>query len=124
MQPEQLLGLVLVHRERALAHARAGVRDAEQLEQALDAAVLAVGPVQRDEGDVDLFLAQHAVDVAVDEDLRGVVAAAHERGVDRLAARDRDLVLRAQPPHQDTHALVLHARSFGALTRGPPVLRP
>ena len=53
VQAEHLLGLELVHRQRAREHARARVRDLHELEQALDAAVLAVAAVQREERDVD-----------------------------------------------------------------------
>ena len=74
VQAEDLLGLGLVHGQRRGQHARAGVGDAQHLEQPLDAAVLAVAAVQRQERDVDAGLAQHQVDVAIDEDRRGVVA--------------------------------------------------
>ena len=54
MEAEHLLGLELVHRQRAREHAAARVGNAHQLEQALDAAVLAPPPVQREEDDVDV----------------------------------------------------------------------
>ena len=50
---EQLLGELLVHARRAGQHARADVRHAGELEQALDGAVLAVRAVQDGEHDVD-----------------------------------------------------------------------
>ena len=75
MEPEQLLGLALVHRERRREHVGAGVRDAEQLEHALHAAVLAHPAVQRHERDVGMLLAERDVEVAVDVDRDDVVAA-------------------------------------------------
>jgi hypothetical protein len=51
---QQLLGELLVHRRRAGEDARAHVRDAAHLQQALDGAVLAVRAVQHREDDVHL----------------------------------------------------------------------
>ena len=98
VQAEELLGLALVHRQRRRQHARAGVGNAEQLEQPLDAAVLAVAAVQRQERDVDARLPQHQIEVAVDEDRDGVVAALDERREDRLARAQRDVALADRPP--------------------------
>ncbi len=44
---EDDLGLMLVHRQRRGQHARMRVGDAQEFEQALDGAVLAISPVQR-----------------------------------------------------------------------------
>ena len=51
--PRQALGAQLVHAERRTQHAAAGVGQAEQLERALHAAVLAARSVQRDEGAIE-----------------------------------------------------------------------
>ena len=58
------LRLVLVHGERRGEHAGMRVGDAEDLEHALDRAVLAERPVQRVEDDVGLQLREHLGDVA------------------------------------------------------------
>ena len=51
---------VLVHRERRAEHARADVGDARELEQPLHRPVLAEGPVQDREDDVDVRRASPA----------------------------------------------------------------
>jgi hypothetical protein len=76
------------------------VGDAEHLQQALHAAVLAVAAVQRQEGDVDARLTQHQIDVAVDEDRDGVVAAIGQRRQDGLTGADRHVPLRREPAEE------------------------
>ena len=56
-----------------------GVGDVEDLEDALDAAVLAEGTVQGVEGDVGLQPRQHVGDVAADVDAGDAVALAFQR---------------------------------------------
>src|SRR5262249_51654010 len=75
VQAEQLLCLALVHRESGGEDIRAGVGNAEHLEEALDAAVLAPAAVESDERDFDVFLAKRDVDVAIDIDGDSVVTA-------------------------------------------------
>ena len=108
VEAEELLGLDLVERQRARQDTGARVGDAEDFEQPLDAAVLAVGTVKGDEGDVDRRLTQHLIDVGVDVDLHGVVALADERSVNRFAGLDGNLALGADTTQQHPNALVLH----------------
>jgi hypothetical protein len=70
-----------------------GVGDPEQLQHPLDAAVLAVAAVQRQESDVDARLAQHQIDVAVDEQRPGVVAPVGQGGQDGLTGTKRHVPL-------------------------------
>ena len=56
-EAEDLLRLRLVHGQRRRQDPGTRIRDAEQLQHALDAAILAVAAVQRQEGDVDARLA-------------------------------------------------------------------
>src|SRR5262249_52844875 len=53
LRTEDQLHVLLVHADRAGEHARADVRDAGHLEQALDRPVLAVWPVRDGQHDVD-----------------------------------------------------------------------
>ena len=62
------LRLLLVHGERRGEHAGMRVGDVEDLQQALDRAVLAEGAVQGVEDDVRPELRQHLRDVAADID--------------------------------------------------------
>src|SRR6185312_14871857 len=92
------------------------------LEQALDAAVLAVGAVQRDPGGVDLFAAQvraEIVGAALPVDGDRVVALALERRVDAAARVERHVALRRRAAHDDADPLALelaHASSPTTLT--------
>jgi hypothetical protein len=108
VEPEQLLGLALVHRQRGGEHVRPGVRDPEDLEQALDAAVLAPPAVQRDERDIDPLLAQRDVDVAIDVDRHDVVATLPQRRQDGLAGPERHLTLAGQATQQHPDLARLH----------------
>ena len=136
MEPEQLLGLGLVHRQRRCEHIGAGVGNPEHLQQALDAAVLAPPAVQRDERDFDLLLAERDVDVAIDVDRDGVVAALAQRREHRLPGAQGHLALAGQSSEQHTDLAGLHltllrlavARRQSAWlttrTRSPPVAIP
>ena len=89
---EGVLGQHLVGAAHARADARAGVGDAEDLEQLLHRAVLAVAAVQRDERRVGLELAQARDEVVADVEAEHLVAEALERVLDpraRAAARRR-----------------------------------
>src|SRR5690606_11287688 len=76
--------------------------------EALDGAVFAERPVERDDRHVDVLLAEDAIDVPIDVDLRDPVAALLERLGHGLAALDRDLLLGAEAPEQNSDVLVLH----------------
>ena len=78
VQAEHLLGLHLIHRQRRTEDVGTGVRDAHGLQQALHATVFAKATVQRDERDVDVLLAQHQIEIAIDVDRDRVVAAFDE----------------------------------------------
>src|SRR2546428_5655543 len=56
---EDRLRDLLVHSERRREHARSGVRDADRVEQTLDAPVLPPCPMQSDEDDVDRLVVRH-----------------------------------------------------------------
>src|SRR5438876_9976603 len=56
---EDRLRDLLVHSERRREHARSGVRDADRVEQTLDAPVLPPCPMQSDEDDVDWLVVRH-----------------------------------------------------------------
>ena len=111
MQAEHLLGLELVHGQRAREDAAARVRDAHQLEQALHAAVFAAPPVERQEDDVDVGGAQALVQaraVVAPDHPHDVVTPALEGRGDAVARAKRDLTLRAASPHQDSDAPSAH----------------
>ncbi len=100
--PDALAG-DLVHRERARQHARAGVRNPHHLEQTLHAAVLAVAPVERVEGDVDAQRRRAGPADRGRADHRDAVAALREharRPTRRSSARSRarPTARRAPPP--------------------------
>ena len=65
-----VLGALLVHGERGREHARMRVGNAEHLEDALHAAVLAELAVQRVEAGIGLQLGEPRGDVAADIDRR------------------------------------------------------
>src|SRR6185369_16254855 len=97
--------------QRRGQHARARVGDAEQLEQPLHAAVLAVAAVQRQESDVDARLAQDQVEVAVHEHRTGLVPTFGKRRQDGGARAQRHLALGREASHQDADlALSRHVR--------------
>ncbi len=111
VETEHLLCLELVHRERAREDPAPGVREAHQLEEPLNAAVLAAAPVKRKEDHLDLGGAEQLVEahpVVGPHDARDVMAAALERGGDSLARVKGYVALRAPSPHQDSHAPCLH----------------
>ena len=53
VEPEYFLRPNLVHGQRGGQHPGAGIGNPEQLEHPLNAAVLAITPMQRQEGDID-----------------------------------------------------------------------
>jgi hypothetical protein len=77
-----VLGDDLVDAADARRGTRGGVRDAEQLEQFLDRAVLAAAAVQRDERDVGRGGGQAVDEVRADVDRRHLVAEPLERVLD------------------------------------------
>jgi hypothetical protein len=111
VEPEQLLGLALVHRQRRGEDVGPGVGDAEHLEQALDAAVLTPPAVQRDERDLDLLLPECDVDISIDIDRYGVVAALPERGEDRRSRAQGHVTLAGQTAEQHTDLAGQHLSS-------------
>src|SRR5581483_8890610 len=90
---EELLREPLVHRDRAPEDSRAGVGNRHRLEEALDAAVLAVAAVERVERDLDALGAEVGGHVPADRDLDDVVAALSQRGRRGTRAPLRDLAL-------------------------------
>ena len=108
VQAKDLLGLGLVHGEARREHARAGVRDAEELEKSLRAAVLPVASAEGQEGDVDLLLPEHQVHVAVHEDGARVVAALGERPQHGLPRALRDIARGRQAAVEHTDLSVDH----------------
>ena len=95
------LGLGLVHGQRRGQHAGVGVGDAQRLQHALDAAVLAPLAVQGVEADVGLQLGQHLGEVAAGVDAADL-GAQPLQGVGALAAGDQaDLALGREPAQQD-----------------------
>src|SRR5439155_248224 len=56
---EDRLRDLLIHGERRREHARSGVRDADRVEQTLDAPILPPCPMQSDEDDVDRLVVRH-----------------------------------------------------------------
>jgi hypothetical protein len=94
------LGHHLVHGDCRGEHARAGVRQTEQLERALDAAVLAMAAVQGDEA-ADEALALELAELALGGIERmGVDAHAPQRQQHAGARHDRDLPLGRGAAHQ------------------------
>src|SRR5690606_15470739 len=73
------------------------------------------------ERDVDLLLAERDVDVAVDVDRDGVVAAFAEGGEHRLSGAEGHLALARQAPEQHSDLAGLHIASFlSTRTPGSP----
>ena len=97
---EDLLGEDLLHPHRGGQHARAGVGDEHRLEQSLDAAVLAVAAVQRDEGHVDALVPEQPrrrrPSARRSPPRRSPALAARRRRPRRCAARPR--ARRDRPP--------------------------
>src|SRR5437660_635954 len=88
-----------VHRERAPEHARSGVGDSEELERALDRAVLAVAAVQRDKDAVEPLF-----DKCLESPLLGIECVRIDTfflqsGQDHCAALERNGSLRGTPAH-------------------------
>ncbi len=110
---EHELHEVLVHADRRREHAGAHVAHVRELEHALEGAVLAVGPVQEREDDVDL--AQHARHLARREHAQ-VPTTGRQREEDLLARR---LDLR-QPARGDLPARGLVGREDPLARRRDP----
>ena len=77
-----------------------GIGDAEDLEHALDGAVLAIAAVQGIERDVGLQLGEHLGDVAANLDARDAIADAFQRPSTGRAAAEADLTLDGPTAHQ------------------------
>ncbi len=99
------LGLGLVHRERRGEHSGMGVGDAQELQQALDAPVLAHRPVQGVEGDFRLQGREIARHVGRDVEARHPVADALQRGGAGGAGREAHRPLGGPAAHQDRDVL-------------------
>jgi hypothetical protein len=106
-----------VHRQRRGQDVRAGVRDAHDLEQALDTAVLAVAAVQGDEGDVDAPLPQDQIEIAVDVDRLDLPAPGRQSRDHRLAAAQGHLALARHATQQDADRTLLHGRDSSRTLR-------
>src|SRR5262249_8648737 len=111
----------LVHRQRARQHARAGIRNAEQLQSTLYGPVLAVAPVQSDEDAVEalrdelLGPALGRIERMRIHAVRGQGGTHHGPAVERAGARGRF------PAERDRHFPELgglHAGSPMILTSG------
>ena len=94
------LGALLVHGERGGEHAGMGIGDAHGLEQALDAAILAVAAVQGVEADIGPELGEPRGHIAADIEAAHAVALRFERVGAGRAGAERDLPLRRQAAHQ------------------------
>ena len=105
---EEPLREVLVPREHAREHARAGVGDLEELEQLLDHAVLAELAVQRDVDRVRPLGAQR-VDELGDEVEREHAVAARLEGRDDACPRLQRYVALERAPAHENRDLVRHA---------------
>ena len=90
---EHRLGALLVHGKRGGEHAGMGVANSERLEHALDAAVLAVAPVQSVEADIGLELGEPGSHVAADIEPGHAVAFALERSGASSARAERHFAL-------------------------------
>jgi hypothetical protein len=99
-QPHDLGG-DLVHADRRRHHAAAGVRDAELLEGALQAAVFAVAAVQRDEDAVEFFGGQVGQRAFGRVERMGVDALGLQGLQHAGAGQDRDLALGGTAAEQD-----------------------
>ncbi len=73
----------------------------KRLEQALDAAILAIAAVQGVEADIGPELGKPGGDIAADIEPAHAVALAFERSGAGGAGAERDLALRGQAAHQD-----------------------
>ena len=89
----RVLGEHLVGRADAGRHARAGVGDADDLQQLLHGPVLAVAAVQRDERDIGRVRGQAVEQVRSDVDRDDPVAEALKRLLDARPRLERDLAL-------------------------------
>jgi len=85
-----VLGQCLVHAAHAGRHAGAGVGDVEDLEQLLDRAVLATGPVQGDEGGVGALSDQPLDKVGADVERQWLVPQAIQCVLDARPRAQRD----------------------------------
>ena len=102
---KQRLGIVFLHRQRRRQHARMGVGNAEDFQQALQRAVLAGPAMQHIERDVGFGGAQGRRDVAGDVDRGDPVAEAPKRCGAGLAGAQRNVALRRPAPHQNGDVL-------------------
>ena len=89
----RVLGDDLVHAADAGGRARAGVGEADEVEQLLDRAVLAAAAVQRHERDVRARLLEPVDEVRADVDHVHVVAEPLQRVLDLRARAEGDLAL-------------------------------
>ncbi len=117
--PHLVLGGDLVHAERTGGHARSGVRQVEDLEELLHGAVLTARPVQRDEDDVRLMIAESGDQVRPDVDAERFVAKGAERVLHSGRGAQRDLALERAPSLEDGD---LHLLRIG--TTSPPGSSP
>ena len=108
------LAIVLLHGHRRGHDTRMRVRDAEDLEEALERAVLAGPTVKHVERDVGLGGGQSRGDVAADVDRRDPIAAAAERIGAGLAGAQRNVPLGRPAPHQNGDVLA-HSSPLGCL---------
>jgi hypothetical protein len=84
-------------------HPRAGVRDAGELEEALQASVGAVAPPHRQKGHVDPGLAQGHVDIPVHEHGERLVPQLAEGGHDGFARTPRSITLDGEAAEENAN---------------------
>ena len=119
-----LLGALLVHGERRGQHAGVRVGDAQQLEQALHAAVLAPAPVQGVEADLGLHLGELLGEIAAGIDARHLVAGAFQRLGAGLARVEAHLALGRQPAHQHGDMVEAPRTDAALIAQAPPPAPP
>src|SRR6185312_733822 len=117
-----LLGLLLVHRQRRGQHARMGVGNGQIFENTLDGSILAERAMQRVETDIRLERTQNRADIATDVDLAHLVAYGLQGNGTGIPRRQRYRPLGRKPTHEHGDMLVLHSPS-SPLTAAPPHFR-
>src|SRR5258708_29275081 len=118
--PEEL-GAPLVHREGAAQNARAGIRNARQLERALNRAVLAIAAVQHTEDSCEAICDERCESPFLRIESVCIDAFFLQSGRYHGAALERNGTLCGPPPHQHSDlskVARLHAASPMILTSG------
>jgi len=111
-----LFAVQLMHRQGAGQYPGAGIGNIHQLKQTLHTAILTVAPVQGDEGYFNPFPAQYPGQITSHVDGHAVIALLEQRPMDRIAAFQRHLSFRREPPHQHADPFFVHNSSPTILT--------